>query len=291
MNSKSKSASITQKIANLAKKRGVPFEFLATEFLIERLVSRLVANSKLSKSLIFKGGFVGLRVYNSSRYTIDLDALLKRSNIESTLDLTRTAAETDLNDGVWFRFEDQIDLQTQGECGGIRQIFRVGFGEIPKKISQAQILNFDLGIGDPVEPIETIMTPLLSDEKLSWSIYPIETIIAEKLHALIDRGELNSRSKDIYDLSVFLPNANKSRLQSALKNCFKYRETELPDRFSDILKTLDTRVLERGWQSAVKSISDAPDFQAAYDKLISYLEDFENHHPGGRREKPVKTIV
>ncbi|MBI3901121.1 MAG: nucleotidyl transferase AbiEii/AbiGii toxin family protein, partial [Chlamydiia bacterium] len=52
-------------------------------------------------------------------------------------------------------------------------------------------------------------------EDLSWSIYPIETIIAEKLHALINRGHLNSRSKDVFDLVAFLPTAKRSLLQSS----------------------------------------------------------------------------
>jgi hypothetical protein len=51
-----------------------------TVFLIERLVARLIADKKLSQNLVFKGGFVGLRVYDSPRYTIDLDALLIGEN-------------------------------------------------------------------------------------------------------------------------------------------------------------------------------------------------------------------
>lgn len=96
MSTKAKGVSVTQKLANLAKKRGARFEHVATEFLIERLVRRLVADEKLVELLVFKGGFVGLRVYNSSRYTVDLDALLRKSNLEATLKLTRAAAERDL---------------------------------------------------------------------------------------------------------------------------------------------------------------------------------------------------
>jgi predicted nucleotidyltransferase component of viral defense system len=217
MSTKAKGTSVTQKLANLAKKRGARYEHVATEFLIERLVRRLVADKKLASLLVFKGGFVGLRVYNSSRYTVDLDALLRKSNLEATLTLTREAAETDLDDGVWFRFESQVDLEAQGEYGGIRQTFRAGFGELPKKLLKAQTINFDLGIGDPVSPVSSKMMTLLSNEELSWSVYPIETIIAEKLHALVDRGELNSRSKDVFDLVAFLPKV-KGRCETPLRS-------------------------------------------------------------------------
>ncbi len=63
---------------------------------------------------IFNGGFVGLRVYDSDRYTVDLDALLLKSNIEATLKVTKEKAEEDLSDGVWFRFENQVDLESPG---------------------------------------------------------------------------------------------------------------------------------------------------------------------------------
>lgn len=69
---------------------------------------------------------------------MDLDALLVKSNIESTLKLVKEKAESDLNDGVWFRFESQVDLATQGE--------------VLKNLQKAQIVHFDLGIGDPITP-------------------------------------------------------------------------------------------------------------------------------------------
>lgn len=96
-------------------KSGVRYENLVTAFLIERLVARMIANESLRKSLVFKGGFVSMKIYESSRYTVDLDALLLKSDIEKTLKQTKTAAEFDLNDGVWFHFESQID-QESADC-------------------------------------------------------------------------------------------------------------------------------------------------------------------------------
>ena len=99
---------------------------MATSFLIERLLARLVFDKALLKVLVFKGGYVGLRVYNSERYTVDLDALLLKADILGTLVKTISAIETDIGDGAWFVYESQIDLKTQGEYGGIRQVFRGG---------------------------------------------------------------------------------------------------------------------------------------------------------------------
>lgn len=278
MTTKSKGDSIRQKLIHLSNKIDAKYQNIETVFLIERLVARLIADKSLSKSLVFKGGFVGLKVYDSPRYTVDLDALVMKSDIETTLKLTKKCAEKDLDDGVWFCFEDQIDLATQGEYGGFRQVYRAGIGEVLKNLKKAQVVNFDLGIGDPITPGPKKMeTPSLisQNEDFSWSVYPIETIIAEKLHALIAHGDANSRSKDVHDLSIFISKANAATLAKALTRCFKYRKTELPKSFSDELKKLDTTRLERGWASAIASMPDAPKFKKAFESVVKTVSEME----------------
>lgn len=278
MTTKAKGTSIRQKIIDMSKKMGVNPRDLETVFLIERLVARLIADKKLSDRLVFKGGFVGLKVYDSPRYTVDLDALLVKSNIEETLVLVQEQAQVDLNDGVWFRFDGQTDLAAQGEYGGIRHTYRAGIGEVLKSIKKAQIINFDLGIGDPITPGPQIKkTPSLfsGSEDISWSVYPVETICAEKLHALISHGDENSRSKDVHDLAIFLPKADPKTLKKAIKNCFEFRETEIPTSFYEGVRQLNTSRLERGWDSAVSSIPNAGGFAEAFETLCEQLEKSE----------------
>ena len=273
MSTKAKGTSVTQKLLALKDKAGVPFANISTAFLIERLVARLVADKELRKSLVFKGGFVSMKVYASPRYTIDLDALLLKANIKETLQQTKVAAEGDLDDGVWFRFEEQVDLQTQGEYGGFRQVYRAGIGPELKNLKKAQIVNFDLGIGDPVTPGPTKATTetLLSGEELSWSVYPIETMIAEKLHALISLGAANSRSKDVYDLSIFLPKADPKTLASALERTFAFRVTELPKNIAGTISSLDTKALERGWKTAISTVQNAEEFGICFSHVVAQL--------------------
>jgi len=279
MTTKSKGESTRQKLTILSSKMGVKYSNIETAFLIERLISRLMNDKKLSNHLVFKGGFVGLRVYESPRYTIDLDALLLKANIETTLELVKKKAEYDIDDGVWFKFEDQLELATQGEYGGIRQVYRAGIGEVLKNLKKAQVIHFDLGIGDPVTPGPIkIETPsyLSQVENISWSVYPIETIIAEKLHALISHGNQNSRSKDIHDLAIFLPKANFKVLREALKRCFDFRETDLPESFLSSLKQLNTARLEKGWASAISSIPNTTTFKSSFEAMIKLIEKFES---------------
>ena len=166
MTTKAKGSSVRQKITDLSNKINIPFQNIQTAFMIERLVARLVTDKNLAKHLVFKGGFVGLRVYNSERYTVDLDALLVNADIESSLALTRKNAESDLDDGVWFKFVGQMDLVTQGEYGGIRQVYRAGIGETLTNIKKAQIVHFDLGIGDPITLLVDLRLVLLEAKPL-----------------------------------------------------------------------------------------------------------------------------
>lgn len=279
MTTKSKADSINQRLLAIHKKAGVSFEHISTSFLIERLVARLMSNDQIRKSLVFKGGFVSLKVYNSQRYTIDLDALLLKSNIKKTLALTKEIAELDLDDGVWFQFEEEVDLKTQGEYGGIRQTFRAGIGPKLKNIKKAKLINFDLGFGDPVTPAPILVktASILNEPEISWSVYPVETIIAEKIHALVSLGAINSRSKDIFDLCIFLPKANPKTLISALKKTFKYRQTDLPQSLSEFLNNLDTRTLKRTWASATSTVNNAPTFEESFAALIAEITILEQN--------------
>lgn len=92
MTTKIKGESVRAKLKSLSSKMKIQYSHLETVFLIELPVARLIADKKLSHSLVFKGGFVGLKVYQSPRYTIDLDALLVKSNIEQTLDLVKKSS-------------------------------------------------------------------------------------------------------------------------------------------------------------------------------------------------------
>ncbi len=85
MTTKAKGTSIRQRLINLSLEIGVPFQNLETAFILERLVARLTSDSELQTHLVFKGGFIGLKVYNSARYTIDLDALVVKADVGSIL--------------------------------------------------------------------------------------------------------------------------------------------------------------------------------------------------------------
>lgn len=262
--------SIRQKLSNIAKKNNISYEYIVIEFLIERLIQRLILDKDLSKNLVFKGGYVSLRVYNSSRYTIDVDAVLYKGNKDILIDKILELAQKNLGDAVFFIHEATINIMDKSEYGGIRIIFRSGIGDIPKQINKAQVLHFDLGIGGPItpEPVKHKISKLLGDGELSWLVYPVESIVSEKLHSLSTRLSNCSRSKDIYDLSILLPLCKKDLLKKAVVATFKFREDPVPKDFVLLLKTIDTILLKAGWKTATSSLKTKLDFDTAYERVI-----------------------
>ena len=255
---------------------GVAYPKILTEFLLERLAVRLVSNTELSGKLVFKGGYVSLRVYNSPRYTIDLDALLRQGSLNNVGKTAQVAAESDLGDAVWFRFEKTVDFETQGEYGGLRIVFRAGIGEVLKNFKRAQIVQLDIGKGDPVVPgpVEVETPFLLGGGSLSWRVYPVETSVAEKLHALIVRGSESSRSKDVFDLDLLLPKCNAATLRKSLVETFRHRGDALPEDLVKHVREIDRRILKMGWTSAVGDLTGRPDFDAEFESLIRGLKKF-----------------
>jgi hypothetical protein len=264
---------ISDRLKQLSRELNATYAEILTQFFIERAVVRLVSNPVLYEHLIFKGGFVGLRVYGSPRFTTDLDAVTHRLDRIEVIRLAKEAMEKPTIDHVWFVFEREIELVTQSEYGGTRLQYRVGLGIPPSESRRSQIFNLDIGTGDPVTPgpkRENTRTTL-GDGDISWRIYPIETIIAEKLHPLAKLGRDNSRSKDIFDLAFYLPNASSDILRKAIEKTFTYRGDELPASFSAFLETLDRRMLRRGWKAATANIQPTPDFDEAFETVVARL--------------------
>lgn len=265
--------SIEAKLLKLAQSQGRSAMEGRILFLLERAVSRMVIDSDLQRSLVFKGGFVSIYVYGSHRFTMDVDAALKGLDRGSAIQKIRSSLERDIGDACWFRFETVEETIAQGEYGGLSLKFRAGLGEPPSKIERALRIGIDLGIADPVipGPIQTQTPFTIGDGEISWQVYPIESMIAEKLHAFLSLGDRNSRSKDIYDMNLFLDKADLKELRTAIKACFAFRGFTIPTSIIDAARKIDTAILKRGWDSATASIHPKISFEKVFAELMLKL--------------------
>jgi len=90
----------------------------------------------------------------------------------------------------------------------------------------------DVGFGDAtIAPDFTIEYPRLLDMPAARiRAYPPASVVAEKFHAIVTFGLVNSRMKDYYDLWAILNSQriDENELVDAISATFSRRDTEIP---------------------------------------------------------------
>ncbi len=93
-------------------------------------------------------------------------------------------------------------------------------------------MQIDVGFGDAITPNakKQEYPTLLDMDAPQLSMYPPETVVAEKTEAAVKLGMTNSRMKDYYDLLVIFRtyDLDDDVLVAAIASTFERRQTELP---------------------------------------------------------------
>ena len=119
-------------------------------------------------------------------------------------------------------------IRENDRYGGIRAAMQA-------HLAEARIhVQIDIGFGDVVTPPATGLNfpTLLADMPVPNVLaYPTETIVAEKLEAMVDRGISNSRMKDYTDIAVAARRLafEGDVLVAAIRATFRRRNTPLLD--------------------------------------------------------------
>lgn len=193
-------ASIQQRLLNLAKESNRPFDEVLQYYMIERFIDRL-SQSEYKNRMILKGALMFM-VWDlaESRATRDIDFLGRTDNsIENVTKIVSNVCEIgERGDGVVF-FPESVEceiIQERNEYSGIRARFN---GEIASARTRLQI---DIGFGDVVYPgpINLGYPTLLNMSSPQILAYTPESLIAEKMHAIIRHGINGTRIKDYFDV-------------------------------------------------------------------------------------------
>ncbi len=138
-------------------------------------------------------------------------------------------------------------------------------------------MQLDIGFGDVVTPNPIILDyPVLLDFPAPKLLcYNMESVIAEKVEAMISLGRINSRMKDFYDI-WFLASHNHFSLRSLTESIvatLNNRGTELPDMIEAFTEEfIDAKRSQ--WQAFIRrsKLYDAPeDFSVIMSLLIEFL--------------------
>ena len=150
------------------------------------------------------------------------------------------------------------------------------------RIASAQIrLQIDVGFGDAITPVAaTAEFPALLDFPAPrLLVYPRETVIAEKLEAIVQLGMANSRMKDFYDIAVL---ANSFEFQGqllldAIRATFKRRGTTIPKEqpvaFTPTFTGDESKTMQ--WTAFVKKsgIDGTPDLGSTVVAVAAFLKE------------------
>jgi hypothetical protein len=198
----------------------------------DRFLARIVA--VLGDAATLKGGLVLELRLERARTTRDVDLRLTGS-ADDVLARLQAAARLDLGDFLAFEVgpdAEHPEIQNEGmQYDGMRFQAECRLAGRP----YGDPFGVDVAFGDPIfGPPETVV----AEDVLAFAgitpptlrIYPIETHIAEKLHAYtMPRTRPNSRVKDLPDLALLASAKplDAGRLRAALEQTFAFRQTHV----------------------------------------------------------------
>ncbi|WP_437713306.1 nucleotidyl transferase AbiEii/AbiGii toxin family protein [Sorangium sp. So ce448] len=223
---------LEQRIRMSAKSGGVGRKRQLIVF--DRFLARIV--SVFGDAATLKGGLVLELRLERARTTKDVDLLMVGSR-DDVLAKLQEAGRENLGDFMNFEIgpdDDHPEIQNDGmKYEGLR--FRAECKLAGKRYGDP--FGVDVAFGDPIlkDPEVVVAEDVLFFAGIApptLRLYPIETHIAEKLHAYtMPRKQPNSRVKDLPDLALLATAEplDAKLLRAALEQTFTFRNThELP---------------------------------------------------------------
>lgn len=277
--------SVKARLKNFAIKSGCTFQEALTYYGLERAIYR-ISISEYAEHFVLKGGIFLYAIFgrNYERATTDVDFLARRisNSSEEMKAIFQKIFSQDVDDALVFDIDTITveDITEFKEYHGLHVSF-VGY------LDRTKIpIGIDIGFGDVIYPDAVKMDfPVILDmEAPRVNAYSLETLIAEKLEAIIHNGYLNSRYKDFYDIYVLSTNYEFSYegLRNAVIQTFENRKTQMTmavAAFSE--EFLNDPMHQTRWKSFLKkkkaliqiSMSDAMDWIKAF--VCPLLEGME----------------
>ena len=269
-------ASVLAKLKNKAKASGISYQQCLQLFFQEEFLRRL-AGSRYSENFVLKGGLFIYTLTNfESRATVDVDFLMRGlTNDMARMDeIIAEILEVDTgNDFVTFKATKTEPIAVQRKYHGIST-------QITGYIKNVRVpFNVDIGVGDVIVPNaqrRNIQTQLDGYEKPEILTYSLESTIAEKFDAILQRFELTGRMKDFYDIYYLSQTFDFDglKLQTAIQETLQNRGTAYEkDSFERVLALADDTDMQTKWRYFLKTLGNpAISFSAVMKNIQNFLE-------------------
>jgi len=226
-------------------------------FCQEEFLRRLAA-SRYAENLVLKGGLLIYTLTNfESRATVDIDFLLRQfpGTIEDIKRMVDEIIAVDSgNDFITFSSRGFETISPQRKYTG------VSFQLVGQIKNTRTPFDVDFGVGDVIVPNShkrTIPVQLDGFEVPEVLTYSLESTIAEKFDALLQRLELTSRMKDIYDIyylsSMF--DFDGRTLQQAVFETLQNRGTAYDrDSFDRVIALAGNKDIQVRWRQYLRRL-------------------------------------
>ena len=273
-------ASVLVKLKNRAKASGISYQQCLQLFFQEEFLRKL-ANSKYAENFVLKGGLFIYTLTNfESRATVDVDFLMRGLNNDlASMDeiIAEILAVPTGNDFIIFKAAKTEPIALQRKYYGVST-------QITGYIKNVRVpFNVDIGVGDIIIPHpekRNIQTQLDGYENPKILTYSLESTIAEKFDAMLQRFELNGRMKDFYDIYYLSQTFDFDglKLQTAIQETLQNRGTAYEkDSFDRIISLSYDESMQTKWRYFLRTLGDTYiPFTGVMDGLQSFLQPVWN---------------
>lgn len=254
-----------------ARREGRPTDELLVLYILERFLYRLSRSEHRSR-LLLKGGML-LAAFDERRPTADVDLLARMvtNDVEVIAALVREVLAVEVDDGVVFE-SDALRARVIRDADpytGVRVT-------VPATIARARRpLRVDINVGDPVTPAPVeVEYPALLGEPFRVVGYPLETVLAEKIVTMVDRGDATTRERDFADVVMLTRRhaVDAAELVAAVRATGAHRQSDLRPLRSVLVDLASER--QRDWERFVSRSGLGNELPAAYAETIAAVADF-----------------
>lgn len=201
------------KMKNRAAEKKIEVTDMQQRYILEEFASK-ISHSEHKDNFVLKGGFVVSNLLGIDwRTTRDIDMTFK-STIYSEDEIRKILLDViNVNDDSFFQYE--IENIKEGQADDGYSGFTVTINAIHGKTKLP--LKLDISNNTLIYPkaIESTFKSIFDDKEIQVMSYSIENIIAEKFETTLDRGEYNTRMRDLFDIA-FLMESQKHLIDNTL---------------------------------------------------------------------------
>lgn len=272
------SMQLKDKLRSISKEKNVDFNTLLRLYMYDRFLERL-SKSKYRDNFVLKGGFYLSTLFGvENRATMDIDTAFRNASFdeETIIKMINEIVTIKIDDNAKLSYLGIESIRDEDEYGGFRVTIQVEYETIK------QSFHIDIATGDPITPkeIRYKYLPLLGDYYVDLYAYNMETVLAEKIETMLNRLELNGRTRDFYDIYLIYKkewrSINIDHFRKAIDKTFTKRKYNgNPFEALDIIR--NSEILKERWNKYQRNFSYAEgiEFEDIMNCLEIMIEQFE----------------